>query len=85
MSARSIKVVDLETTTPNHVIEIDAMYFDSRNKQYVLSIHDVEVSENFRSVVFDFAVESTLPIEKTNRFNAGRLQYHANNWKIVPV
>lgn len=81
---RSVKIVDLETETSNHVIGIEACFFDSRNKEYVLTLHDVEIGEHSRSVMFDFAVPSVLSIEKdVKRFSDKRLREHAINWKNV--
>lgn len=88
MSSRSINVADLETTTPNHVLGVTVGFFDSRQKRYVINIHDVEIktlSSDFtsRAVLFDFACKSSVDIETVSRFNAKRLAEHAGNWKNI--
>ena len=81
--SRSLHVIDLQTETENHVIAIDVMFFDSRRKEYVMSIHDTEIGPQTRSVLFDFAVPSSVPIEQVSRYSAKRLAEHAANWKNV--
>lgn len=82
--SRSLHVVDLQTKTENHVIAVDVAFFDSGRKEYVVSIHDTEIGPQTRSVLFDFAVPSCVPVETVARFNAKRLAFHAANWKNVP-
>lgn len=82
--SRSIHVIDLQTTTENHVISVDVSFHDSRRKEYVVSLHDTEIGAQTRSILFDFAVPSSVPIETVSRFNAKRLAEHAANWKTIP-
>ncbi len=43
---------------------------------------DVELKENgsLACIMIDFAHRTSLPIERTTRFNAKKLKEHADNW-----
>lgn len=78
MDNRTIRVARLETTTPNHYVDVDVSYRASNfsgRKGYFLSIQPIETEVEGAFNVTTFKVFSGIctQIEGAQRFNAKRL------------